>query len=100
MTLKLKPLGNLVVIKPSLTETVSKGGVVIPDTAQEKSQEGEIVAVGPGRINPKDGKRETLDVKVGDIVIYPKFGGTEYKIAGEDYVIVPEGQILAKKITK
>jgi chaperonin GroES len=89
----------MVLLKPSAKEEVSKGGIVIPDTAQEKSNEGDVIAVGPGRMS-KDGTREKLDVKVGDVVIYPKFGGTEYKIAGEDYVILPENAILAKKISK
>ena len=96
---KLQPLGNMVVIESGGKEEVSKGGIIIPDTGQEKSQEGEVVAVGPGRLS-KEGKREQLDVEVGDIVIYPRFGGTEYKIEGEELVILPENQILAKKITK
>jgi len=99
MAVKLQPLQNMVLIKPVGMEQMSKGGVIIPDTAQEKSQEGEVIAVGPGRLS-KDGKREPLDVKVGDIVIYPKFGGMEYKIEGEELVILPENQILARKITK
>jgi len=96
---KLKPLGNMVLIQPTAKEEMSVGGIVIPDTAQEKSNEGNVVAVGPGRM-AKDGTREKLDVKAGDVVIYPKFGGTEYKIGGEDYVILPENQILAKKVVK
>ncbi|MEE8582964.1 MAG: co-chaperone GroES [Dehalococcoidales bacterium] len=96
---KLKPLGNMVLLKPSAKEEVSKGGIVIPDTAQEKSNEGDVIAVGPGRMS-KDGTREKLDVKVGDVVIYPKFGGTEYKIGGIDYIILPENAILAKKVSK
>ena len=98
MAFKLQPLQNMVVIRPSGKEEVSKGGIFIPDTAQEKSMEGEVVAAGPGRIG-KDGKREKLDVQVGDVVIYPKFAqGTEYKIEGESFVIVPEGQLLAKVV--
>jgi chaperonin GroES len=96
---KLKPLGNMVLIQPTAKEEMSVGGIVIPDTAQEKSNEGNVIAVGPGRM-AKDGTREKLDVKAGDVVIYPKFGGTEYKIGGEDYVILPENQILAKKVVK
>ena len=99
MAVKLQPLQNMVLIKPVGMEQMSKGGVIIPDAAQEKSQEGEVIALGPGRLS-KDGKRELMDVKVGDIVIYPKFGGMEYKIEGEELVILPENQILAKKITK
>jgi len=93
---KLEPLGNIVVIRPGLKEDVSKGGVIIPDAAQEKSSEGEVVAVGPGRITP-DGKREEMDVKVGDTVIYPKFGGTEYKMEGEDFFFMPANQLFCKK---
>jgi chaperonin GroES len=96
MALKVKPLQNFVVIKPGSKEELSKGGIVIPDTAQEKSQEGQVMAIGPGRLG-KDNTREKLDVEVGDIVIYPKFGGTEIKIEGIDMVILPENQILAKK---
>ncbi|MBG7616858.1 MAG: co-chaperone GroES [Chloroflexi bacterium] len=95
MVFKLQPLQNNLVIKPGGKEEVSKGGVIIPDTAQEKSQEGEVVAIGPGRMT-KEGQREVLDVKVGDIVLYPKFSGAEYKIEGEGYIILPELAILAK----
>ena len=99
MAVKLEPLANLVVIRPSQKEEVSKGGVLIPDTAQEKTQEGVVVAVGPGR-KDRDGKREKLDVKVGDFVIYPRFGGVEYKVEGEELLIFPENQVLARKTTK
>lgn len=94
---KLEPLGNIVVIRPDLKEDVSKGGVIIPDAAQEKSSEGEIVAVGPGRVTP-EGKREPIDVKVGDTVIYPKFGGTEYKLEGKDFIFMPANQLFSKKV--
>jgi len=94
---KLVPLGNIVVIRPGLKEDVSKGGVIIPDAAQEKSSEGEIVAAGPGRITP-DGKREEMDVKVGDVVVYPRFGGTEYKLEGEDYIFMPANALFSKKV--
>lgn len=98
MAFKLQPLQNMVVVRPYEKEEVSKGGIVIPDTAKEKPQEGEVVAVGPGRMD-KDGKREALDVAVGDIVYIPKFGGLpEVKIEGETYIIMPENQILAKII--
>ena len=99
MAATLQPLGNIVVIKPGQKEDVSKGGVIIPDTAQEKSSEGEIVAVGPGRLTP-EGKREQMDVKPGDTVIYPKFGGTEYKLEGNDYIFMPANQLMCKKVTK
>jgi chaperonin GroES len=97
MAFKLQPLQNNVVIKPGAREEVSRGGVIIPDAAQEKSQEGEVVAVGPGRIS-KDGNRETIDVKVGDIVLYPKFSGAEYKIEGETFIILPENTIISRVV--
>ena len=78
MAVKLDPLGDRVVVRPSTKEEVTKGGIVIPDTAKEKPQEGEVLAVGPGKMT-EDGKRIPLDVKVGDIVIYAKYGGTEIK---------------------
>lgn len=96
MAINVQPLQNFVVIKPGKKEE-TRGGIVIPDTAQEKASEGEVVAVGPGRIG-KDNVREDLDVKVGDFVIYPKFGGTEIKVEGEDMVIMPENQVLAKRV--
>jgi len=93
---KLKPLADRVVVKPIERETVSKGGIVLPDTAKEKPQEGKVVAVGEGRLSD-DGKRLPMDVKVGDIVIYAKYGGTEIKINDEELVILRESDILAKK---
>ncbi len=102
MAAKLQPLGNIVVIKPGKKEDISKGGVIIPDTAQEKSSEGKIIAVGPGRLVP-DGKGgtklEQVDVKPGDIVIFPKFGGTEYKLGGDDLIFMPANQLLSKKVS-
>ena len=93
---KLKPLADRVVVKPIEREKVSKGGVVLPDTAKEKPQEGKIIAVGEGRVSD-DGTRIPLDVKVGDIVIYQKYGGFEYKLNDEDVIILSERDILAKK---
>jgi chaperonin GroES len=93
---KLKPLADRVVVKPIERETVSKGGIVLPDTAKEKPQEGKVIAVGEGRLSD-DGKRLPMDVKVGDIVIYAKYGGTEIKINDEELVILRESDILAKK---
>jgi chaperonin GroES len=95
-TSKLEPLGERVVIKPSKREEVSKGGIVIPDTAKEKPQEGEVVAVGPGKMTD-EGKRIAMDVKVGDIVVYARYAGTELKIDEEELVVVRESDILAKK---
>jgi len=96
MAEKLKPLADRVVVKPIERETVSKGGIVLPDTAKEKPQEGKVIAVGEGRLSD-DGKRLPMDVKVGDTVIYAKYGGTEIKINDEELVILRESDILAKK---
>jgi len=93
---KIVPLGDRVVIKPTPKEEVSKGGIVLPDTAQEKPQEGKIIAVGPGRLT-EDGKRIAMEVKKGDKVIYSKYAGTEFKLDDEELVIMREGDILAKK---
>jgi len=96
MTVKLKPLADRVVIKPTEREEVTKGGIILPDTVKEKPQEGEIIAVGPGRLG-EDGKRIVLDVKVGDKVLYARYAGTEIKVDDEDYVILRENDILAKR---
>jgi chaperonin GroES len=94
---KIEPLGDRVVIKPTPKEEVSKGGIVLPDTAKEKPQEGKIIAVGPGRLT-EDGKRIAMEVKKGDKVIYSKYAGTEFKLDEEELVIMREGDILAKRI--
>ncbi len=96
MASKLQPLGDRVVIKPIAREEVTKGGIVLPDTVKEKPQEGEIIAAGPGRLTD-DGKRIEMDVKVGDIVIYAKYAGTEFKVDDEELIILRESDILAKK---
>lgn len=93
---KIEPLGDRVVIKPTPKEEVSRGGIVLPDTAKEKPQEGKIIAVGPGRLT-EDGKRIAMDVKKGDKVIYSKYAGTEFKLNDEELIIMREGDILAKK---
>ena len=91
---KLRPLGDRVVIKPTEREEVTKSGIVLPDTAKEKPQEGTIIAAGPGRIL-EDGKREAMDVKKGDKVLYAKYAGTEFKIEGDELLIVKQSDILA-----
>ena len=96
MVVKLQPLADRLVVKPIEREEVTKGGIVLPDTAKEKPQEGEVLAVGPGRLS-EDGKRIAMEVKVGDVVIYSKYGGTEIKIEDEELVILRESDILAKK---
>ena len=96
MAVKLNPLADRLVVRPIEKEEVTKGGIVLPDTAKEKPQEGEVLAVGPGRVS-EDGKRIAMDVKVGDIVVYSKYGGTESKVDGEELIILRESDILAKK---
>ena len=96
MAINVQPLQNFILVKPGKKEEM-RSGIVIPDTAQEKAQEGEVVAVGPGRLG-KDNTREVMDVKVGDFIIYPRFGGTEIKVGGDELVIMQETQVLAKKI--
>jgi len=97
MAVKLQPLADRLVVKPIEKEEVTKGGIILPDTAKEKPQEGEVVAIGPGRLS-EDGKRIAMDVKVGDRVIYAKYGGTEIKIDDEELVILRESDILVKKV--
>jgi chaperonin GroES len=89
----LEPLEDRVVVKPGEEEETTVSGIVIPDTAKEKPQEGEVVAVGPGRF--EEGKRVPMDVKVGDRILYSKYGGTEVKIEGEDYLVLSSRDILA-----
>ncbi len=96
MAIKLEPLADRLVVRPIEKEEVTKGGIVLPDTVKEKPQEGEVLAVGPGRLSD-DGKRIVMDVKVGDIVLYAKYGGTEIKVDGEELMILRESDILAKK---
>jgi chaperonin GroES len=91
---RLRPLGDRVVIEATAAEAMTKSGLVIPDTAKEKPQEGTIAAVGPGRILD-DGSREPMDVKPGDKVLYAKYAGTEFKLDGEDLLIVGQRDILA-----
>ena len=89
------PLGERVVLKPSEGEQTTKGGIYLPDTAKEKPQEGEVVAVGPGRV-ADDGSRIAMELSAGDRVIYSKFAGTEYKDGDEDFLILRESDVLAK----
>ncbi len=90
---KIQPLGDRVLVKPLEAEEKTKGGIILPDTAKEKQQEGEVKAVGKGRT--EDGKIVALEVKVGDKVLYGKYSGTEIKIDGDDMLIVKEEDILA-----
>ena len=95
MARKFQPLGDRVIVKPIQREEVSSGGIVLPDTAQEKPQEGEIIAVGPGR-TADDGKRIVMESKVGDLVLYSKYAGSEIKEDGQEYLVLRESDILAK----
>ena len=94
MSVNIKPLEDRIVIKSLEAEQTTASGLVIPDTAKEKPQEGEVLAVGPGRIDDK-GNRVPLDVNVGDRVIYSKYGGTEIKHGGEEYLILSARDVLA-----
>ncbi len=94
MTTKITPLEDRVVVKPLEAETTTASGLVIPDTAKEKPQEGEVIAVGPGRF--EEGQRLPLDVAPGDVVLYSKYGGTEVKYGGEEFLILSARDLLAK----
>ena len=91
---KLAPLGNNVIVKPGAPEEVRKSGIILPESAQEKPQEGEIIAIGPGKTT-KSGKLLPMSVNIGDKVIFAKYTGSEMKIGGEKYLIMPESDILA-----
>ena len=97
MTVKLQPLADHVVVKPLAKEEKTRSGIYIPDTAKEKPQEGEIIAVGPGRLTD-EGKRIVVDLKAGDVVIYARYGGSEIKIDDQELVIMRESDILARKV--
>jgi chaperonin GroES len=94
VSVSIKPLEDRIVIKSLEAEQTTASGLVIPDTAKEKPQEGEVLAVGPGRIDDK-GNRVPLDVNVGDRVIYSKYGGTEIKHGGEEFLILSARDVLA-----
>lgn len=95
MATKMKPLGDRVVVRPISEEDVTKGGIILPDTAKERPQRGEVIAVGPGRLD-ENGKRIAMEVKKGDKVIYAKYAGTEVKEDDEELLVLREGDILAK----
>ena len=94
MSISIKPLEDRIVVQTAEAEQTTASGLVIPDTAKEKPQEGEVVAVGPGRVDD-NGNRVPVDVKVGDTVIYSRYGGTEVKYDGEEYLILSARDILA-----
>ena len=95
MAIKLQPLGDRVVVQPSEEEEITKGGIILPDTAKEKPQRGVIIAVGPGRLD-EEGKRIPMEVKKGDKVIYSKYAGSEIKQDDKEVLILRESDILAK----
>lgn len=97
MASTLQPLEDRIVVRPGQAEETTISGLVIPDTAKEKPQQGEVVAVGPGRLDD-DGKRVPLDVEVGDRILYAKYTGTEIKLDGEDYIVLNDKDILAKLV--
>jgi chaperonin GroES len=90
----LKPLGDRIIVKAASGEEVTRGGIVLPDSAKEKPQEGEVIAVGAGR-TLDNGKIAEVEVKVGDKVLYAKYGGTEVKVDGEEYIILRQDDVLA-----
>jgi len=96
MATELQPMADRVLVKPIEREEMTKSGIYLPDTVKEKPQEGEVIAAGPGKMTD-DGKRLAMDVKVGDTVIYTKYGGMEIKIDDEELIILRESDIMAKK---
>ena len=94
MALKIRPVGDRVVVRPAAKEEVTKTGIVIPDTAKEKPQEGTVVAIGSGRLLD-NGDRVPVDLREGDRVLFAKYGGTEFKLDGEEYLVLKENDILA-----
>ena len=94
MASKMRPVGDRVVVKPAAKEEVTKSGIVIPDTAKEKPQEGTVIAVGSGRLLD-NGDRAPVDLREGDRVLFAKYGGTEFKLDGEEYLVLKENDILA-----
>lgn len=94
MSIKLKPLGDRLVVEPMEQEQTTPSGLVLPETAKEKPQEGEVIAIGPGRLDD-NGNRVAMDVAIGDRVLYAKYGGTEIKIDGKKLLILKESDVLA-----
>lgn len=94
MAVSLKPLGDRVIVQPKPKEETTRSGIVLPDTASEKPQEGTVLSVGPGRVLD-NGKRVSMDVKVGDAVLFAKYSGSEVKLDGEEYLVIRESDLLA-----
>ena len=93
---KIKPLGDKVLVQPNTSQETTAGGIVLPDTAKERPQEGKVIAVGPGR-TLDSGEKVAINVKEGDTVVYSKYGGTEIKLEGVEYLILDESSLLAVK---
>jgi chaperonin GroES len=96
MALKLKPLGDRLIVRAIEEEETTASGILLPETAKEKPQKGKVLAVGDGKINEETGKRTPLDVVEGDEVLYSKYGGTEIKLDGEELLVLRESDVLAK----
>ncbi len=94
--MKLKPLGDRLIVRAIEEEETTQSGIVLPDTAKEKPQKGKVLAVGDGKVNDDTGKRTPLDVSEGDEVLYSKYGGTEIKVDGEELLVLRESDVLAK----
>ena len=95
MSVSIKPLEDRILVQPLDAEQTTASGLVIPDTAKEKPQEGKVIAVGPGRFDDEGDKRSPLDVAVGDVVVFSKYGGTELKYDGEEYLLLSARDVLA-----
>jgi chaperonin GroES len=96
--LKIRPLDDRVVVEPFEAEEVTSGGIVLPDSAREKPQQGKVIAIGPGKLLEKTGERGKMSLKVGDKVFYGKYSGTEIEVNGEEYVILRESDVLAVEV--
>ena len=93
--MKLRPLNDKLIVKPLKAEEMTKSGIIIPDSAKEKPQEAEVIAVGPGKVNETTGVRNPIDIKIGEKVLYSKYSGNEFKLDGEDVLMLDEADILA-----
>ena len=93
--MKFRPLYDRILVERVGDEEKTKSGIIIPDAAKEKSQEGEVLAVGPGKVNENTGARNPIDLKVGDKILYSKYAGTEFKTEGEEVLMIDEGDVLA-----
>ncbi len=93
--MKLRPLNDKLIVKPLKAEETTKSGLIIPDSAKEKPQEAEVIAVGPGKVNETTGVRNPIDIKIGEKVLYSKYSGNEFKLDGEEVLMLDEADVLA-----